>query len=1017
MHRNNLKTLFVVAFLLCRGNAYGQEQTGEVIGTVVLEDGSAIPGASVEVSGTRLMKNRISVTNEDGIFRLPSLPPGNYTVTISREGFKTVARSDIHVELGRTKRLSIILQMADSQGEIVATGQIPIVEVRNGATTVNVNRETFTTIPQRRNFISVATQQAGVNYESEFDTSGDDRDGGTAISFDGASASENTFYIDGMNTTAMEDGTSGIRVTTDFIEEVQVQSSGYAAEYGGSLGGVIHVITRSGGNEFQGDLIMYYNSNRLSGGPRETLQFDREDPTRAVYSNYSEDSWNRFEPGVTVGGYILKDKLWFFSSFMPRYETRTREGEFINSPEASGEEFTANDTRYNGSAKITATLGGNLRLSMSGALNHRKMVNLLPNPDGTSYYSNGNVETWDDWAWSQPGVTTSTKLDTSMGNRGFLTVSGGYFRTNSYFSGERESPSPRIAFQYSNFDVPGTAKELRRPGGWASTTHDSLLEDRYDIETRLTAKADLTYYAGYRGEHVLKTGFHWNHLGSDKFENASQTEYWRFYWKQPDDGANSYYTAGDGTVYETTYGYVREYGPQGTIADLASDRLSFYVQDAWTISEKLTLNAGARFERQDMPSPSNGQIGSAFSFGFSDTIAPRVGIAYDLSGVGDTVIVGSFGRYYDDMKVAMAFRRFGGFRSRSAFYDIATLDWTKYASEEGYLLTGSTGPVLGGRLFEEFDTNPGSFGLVQPDQEPMGKTEFSIGFQKTLTDDYALAVRFLHHRLVGTIEDMGVVIDGEERFYIANPGSEFANSLYNQSAGQGHMPSGIVTPEPKRDYYSFQLNVDKKFSKHWMAGATLTWSRLRGNFSGLASSDEHGRRDPMVEEYFDTWFLPYDSQGHLVYGPLPTDRPLKLKLRGSTTLDNGLSLGTYVQATSGTPVSSELVLNGINGWYPQGRGSDGRTPFLWFIDLFAEYKIELGSRNLNLNVNITNLTNNKIAQRIYNRMNLGSERVLNSEIFSGFDALAEGAHDDPRYKMEYEYIDAIGVRIGIKLTF
>jgi hypothetical protein len=203
---------------------------------------------------------------------------------------------------------------------------------------------------------------------------------------------------------------------------------------------------------------------------------------------------------------------------------------------------------------------------------------------------------------------------------------------------------------------------------------------------------------------------------------------------------------------------------------------------------------------------------------------------------------------------------------------------------------------------------------------------------------------------------------------------------------------------------------------------SLTWSSLRGLISGLASSDEHGRQNPMVQRYFDLWFLHYDSQMNLLTGPLPTDRPLDLKFYGAYTFDFGLTLGFTGYAKTGTPLSSEFMLNNQQGWYPNGRGDMGRAPFLWQLDFYAEYIINLGGRmNLNLNANITNLSNNKIAQRVYNRLYDNRYDLSNEEIVAGFDVTQlmtdRSLPVDPRYGMDHYFLPSISVRLGAKLSF
>jgi hypothetical protein len=787
------------------------------------------------------------------------------------------------------------------------------------------------------------------------------------------------------------------------------------------MGGVINVITRSGGNEFHGDLIMYYDGDWTQGSPRDVLKLNNLDNTIAEYSNYSTDKWNRIEPGVALGGYLIKDKLWFFASFMPQFRTRTRVGVFNDSPDMNGTEFDFKDIRYNGSAKITAALGRNIRLSISGNLNYRRTENTLPSQDGSSFPSDANLQSWEDYEWTSPGYNASFNLDYTLGNTGFLTLGGGFYQTDSYPSYDVPAPPVRLRMATSNYDVPGMPDALKRGSGWANIGWNALVETKKDLTRKLAARGDLTLYFNAAGEHVVKMGLGFNNVYLDKFQDAINTEYWYFYWAQP-SGAYSVYTIGDGTVVNTPLGYVRGLGPYGTIADTKSDRWSLYLQDSWTIGDKLTVNYGVRLERESMPSFSDEFTQDAFTFDFFDKMAPRIGFAYDFKGDGDMKLFGSFGLYYDVMKLDMAVGSFGGLIWEDSWYAIGTTNWEQYGNQQGWGFTGSTEPILGGQFLEHINHRVPSYDLVQPDIKPGSKMEISLGFQKKISDDVAFTARFLHHRLLSVIEDIGVEIQGNENYYIGNPGSDWINEQYALSALEGYIPAGRTCPDPKRNYYSVQLSVDKKFSNNWLGGATLTWSSLRGIISGLASSDEHGRQNPMVQRYFDLWFIHYDSQMNLMDGALPTDRPLDLKVYGAYTFDWGLTLGINAFAKTGTPVSTEFMLNNQQGWYPNGRGDMGRTPFLWQLDLYAEYNIKLGSKfNLNLNANVTNITNNKIAQRIYNRLYDDDISRSNDYIVGGFnvnDLMNElGLPVDPRYQMEQYFLPSIAVRLGAKLSF
>ena len=224
-------TLALVA-LFAVAPASAQEQVGAIVGTVSDASGAVLPGATVEAvsaGGTRLS----GTTNESGAYRFPRVPPGMYVVVGKLDGFNPAEVQDVKVSLGDTVTANITLEVGAVSETISVVGEAGQVDVKSSATAASITSEQIESLPKGRDFTGIATQAAGASQEGFL--------GG--ISIDGASGSENRFVIDGVDTTHPQDGTSGQNMVTDFVEEVQVKSAGYAAEYGGSVGGVISAVT------------------------------------------------------------------------------------------------------------------------------------------------------------------------------------------------------------------------------------------------------------------------------------------------------------------------------------------------------------------------------------------------------------------------------------------------------------------------------------------------------------------------------------------------------------------------------------------------------------------------------------------------------------------------------------------------------------------------------------------------------------------------------------------------------
>ncbi|MCX6584327.1 MAG: TonB-dependent receptor [Candidatus Aminicenantes bacterium] len=1021
--KHKLLMLFVAAVVVFCGALYGQEQKGEVIGTVVLEDGSAIPGVAVECEGTGLVGKKATITTDNGSFRFMALPSGAYDFTFILEGFKTVKRTGIQVSIGRTYKLDVVMETGAIRQEIVVTGKSPVIDVRKSASTVNISKAVFDKLPKGRDFMTIVTQTAGLNFESEFQD-GTERANGdysAGVSFDGASSAENTFYVDGVDTTTLFKGKAGASVNFDFIEEVQVKSSGYAAEYGGSMGGVISVITRSGGNEYHGQLAAYYDGSVLSGANRKSLRINPFDADVAEYVVYPKDKMSTIEPGFGLGGYIIKDKLWFFGSFMPKFKTTERNGNdwpvpnpatqnpistiFAGETHFSGSNiFTRKDTTYAGSLKLTGQIANNLRVSVSGTVDYEKWKGELPAVDGS-----GNVDKdYKKFGYTVPRFTVGGNIDYTLGNNLMINASAGYFKAdNKQLVGPTE---PRYYFLRSNSAVAGVDPANIRARGWNNYSDADGYQSRKQIETKLTGTFDMTYYANMGGEHVFKAGVQMVRVGVDK-DSAYPYNYFRFYW-----GDN--YEHSDANTRHTTLGYVEVRNPFGVVATVNSTRWAVYLQDSWTISEKFTLNLGARVEKEDIPAFAPGYA-PPVSFDFFDKFAPRVGFAYDVFGDSSLKVFGSFGIYYDVMKLEAAEGSYGGFKWISHYYDIVNADWYNTYKETTHPQTGG---LYGGQYYESRNWRVVSFDTTQPDMKPYQKNEFTFGVQKTLTEDWTVSGRFLYNYIVNAIEDIGVLIGGSENYYNGNPGSQWIQDRYDEAQAAGTMPNGIKATKAVRKYTSVTLNLDRKFKNNWLGGLSYTWSRLYGNFAGLASSDEHGRKSPSVERYFDGWFLTYNQDGKDYLGLLATDRPHQFKVYGAYTFDFGLTFGLNAFAMSGTPLQTEVYLNDMQGFYPLGRGNLGRNDFLWQIDIYAEYNLKLSDKyTLNFNVNVSNITNNDIAQRTDTLYNDAKINLPEQTLLDGWDYITEvaakGAHLSPSYKWQYRFMDSIAARIGVKFLF
>ena len=999
-----------------------QVSTGKIEGTVTDDQGLPLPGVSIEADSPTLVGTAAAVTNAAGVYRIFALPFGTYTLKYSLSGFSTIVRKDIVVRAEETIRVDISMTAAAIEEEITVIGESPLVDVKSTTKGMTITKEMFESLPKGRNFDTLVTAVPGVNSEPYL--------GG--ISVDGASGAENMYFIDGMDVTNMDQGSLNQSAAFEFVDEIKIVASGYQAEFGGSMGGVVNVITRAGGNEFHGELVGYYSGSALNGTERDSLRLDPEDTSKAEYVNYEtgkgldralgKDRSHRYEFGFSLGGYILKDKLWFFGSFLPVLSDTLRTVHWIPEGVYPDSGHLAKDTWYNGSFKLTAQPLRNLRLSAAGVLNFYKYRGTLPERNGT-----GNpLSNYSGLGFNYPNYSFTATADYSVGSNLFFSLRGGYFLSNQNNQLPPALGIPRYLFMKeapgyaatNNLMYPEIPLEYQHGNGWYNISAAELNQVNKNIRNRLAFNFDTTAYINLAGEHAWKFGVQAVRIEED-IDNTATNVYVFLGW----DRDFTYIDTGE--TIRGTYGFyaVRggDAGPYGTFANPNSTRWAIYLQDSWTpdfADNKLTLNFGVRAERENIPSFSDlpEYDYPPVQFDFGDKIAPRVGFIYDVFGDASTKIFGSYGWYYDVMKLDMAVGSYGGLKWWSDYYTLDDWDFTKINKEN---------PGACGDYLVTYNWREPSFDSTDPSLKPTLQTELSFGVERKIIENLSATLRIVNKRLVRTIEDVGVMTPGGESYYTANPGYG-----YTRPESQGGQFADIypACPKAKRDYWGVTLALDKRFSNNWLGGFSYTWSRLWGNYSGLASSDEWGRNDPNVERYWDLWWHMWDRNMDEIVGLLNTDRTHQFKVYGSYSFPFGLTLGTVVNGMSGIPVTRELH-TGLEGYYPDGRLTDGRSPFLLFANLYAELTLkQTAGYHVQFTVNVDNVFNVATARRIYSLMNQTSTVMTDDERLAGwtYDNTAHTVTTnartlnyvaDPRFLMETAFYPPISARLGFKVIF
>src|SRR5215470_16329740 len=234
------RLFLALALLLFLAPGLVAQTTGSIEGTVTDQNGGLLPGVTVEATSPNLQGSRTATTGPDGRFRFAGVPPGAYKVTANLSGFGAVQKNAT-VTLDSTATVNMQMQLATKES-VTVSGEAPLVDTTSTTTGSNYSAKVIEKLPVSRNYADIIRSNPGVN---------------------GATSVENQYIIDGVNTTNVIKGFQGKAINTEFIQEVEVKTGGYQAEYGRALGGVINVITKSGGNEFHGDAFGYYDSQGM----------------------------------------------------------------------------------------------------------------------------------------------------------------------------------------------------------------------------------------------------------------------------------------------------------------------------------------------------------------------------------------------------------------------------------------------------------------------------------------------------------------------------------------------------------------------------------------------------------------------------------------------------------------------------------------------------------------------------------------------------------------------------------
>jgi hypothetical protein len=937
------RTAISVAIGICFVGSAWAAETGGLRISIAGIGGKPLAGATVKISSPSSLVAKTAITEADGTVRVAGLDPSSdYKVEVIAAGYASFNADNVVVVSGQNLSLGYALGTGEIQTVVVTQSRMAQVDTTSSTVGTRLNLAIVEALPTNRSYQGYLQLVPGVKPSASGNPSSKSgvnySDVGGAI----GTSSDNVYILDGVDVTDSNTGTFGSNINSEIIQEQQILTGGIPAEYAGGSGLVSKVITKSGSDEFHGSVNYYLQNDRLV--------------SKDEHNNSS--GFSTYDAAVTLGGPIIKEKLWFFSSYQLKNRktdvTDALTGNAMRSVKSDNKlgfmkltwQATENDrlvasyfndpTTISGSTSATtlnnrdrsAVQGGgnlkidythdvdNLRLNVYGfthkgevsslasdksSLNNVAFRNATPSPTTAQLSLGGSgTDLTTERNRKEFGLSAEYFLDTGkMGNHTFK--SGFSISDNEYIEDSRLTGPDRARYTSIALGNSGVTLADFLGTGWKGTRSFST-GDIPRVLSAINASTDKAYYLGL--------------LDTDKNGTISTAEMQALQFNSaagnPNGQINNY------RIIET----------QAAPYTVKATGKTFYLQDAWTL-DKWTINAGVRAEEW-AHFDSKGDESAKFKW----KLAPRLSAVYDLAGDGRSKVWGFVGRYYDPVRTNMS--------------DFA-----------GNL----TGPVLDeqiylGNKWLTYRTRGGPKtpdALISPSTKTPFTDEFMLGWATSLGKDYTLSVSYTKRVTKDILEDFDLGLYSDPSLTVATapegyaaPGSKYylPYSYFGYSSAPNSNYVIGTLPGAKRDYQGIEISLTKAKRDNWQAAASYTYNDAHGNSNSDSNADFQG-----------DW-VALDPRAPNAYGPQPGNVKHQLKGYGTYFLPYGLELSGVFNWNSGVlysrtqsiygrnlPLMDASYLNGgvVDSWITAGSIGSQTGPSYYTLDARLKYVYKLGS--------------------------------------------------------------------------
>jgi len=967
MNRALRRSALTVALGLCFAtNVHAQSNTaGAVFGQAAAGDTVVVENPSTG------FKREIRVGN-DGSYRASALPTGSYRVTVQRADGSTATRENVTVNVGTGTSVNFGAPAPSGATtldavQVTAMAMVNPIDVSSVESTTILTAEQIAKIPVPRDVTSVALLAPGtVKGDAAF---------GNLASFGGASVAENAYFVNGFNITNSFKGLNFAAIPFEAIGEQQIKTGGYGAEFGRALGGVVNLITKRGTNDFHAGGNIFYTASSLRATER-----DRVSPNGQLIEDNSQDR----DPSETIvsawaSGALVKDTLFGYA--LVQYGRESDERSFGNNVSVANDSSSSKNPNW--LVKLDWNINDANLLEFTGFSDKKDSERAV--------YANALQST-------QRGPYLGTVFDETGGNNyvlkytGYLTdtftlsalVGTGQYKRNNYAvnaDGER--------LVYNGVVSPDNANGVIGAAGCPVVTDGrpdaaaGLIPAYHSTCSFITGSSDVARNLGLQdakderdqfrldaewqlGAHLLRFGYDSDTFKSRDGEASEGGVAWRYVLRNGRDQVRR-------RVFQTG-------------ANVEVDSEAFYVEDHWSVTDNFIAYVGLRWDSFE------NKNGEGETYVKQDNqFGPRLGFSWDINGDSSLKIFGNAGRYALPIAANVAVRG-----SSPSLYSQQYFDFTGVDPVTG-VPTGLTPSSGLSYLNNEFGVAKDPRTIASKNLDPQYQDEYILGFQYQITDNFSGGVRGIYRDLKRGIDDQcdyrvlaewaddnGYAIDSYNPAFafchIYNPGSDLDIDIDIDADGTLEhvvIPADKLGPKAKRTYRAIELFAEGQLTDKFFLQGSYTWAKNKGNAEGGVKSDI-GQDDTGVTQDFDYPELMVGADGYL-----PNDRRHTLKLFGNYEFTDQWSMGANFLFQSGRPVNCFGVYDadpvgylnsyfscdagpvdpdtGSNGTTIVTRGSAGRTPDIYNLDLNVAYRPSFAEGRLAFKMDVFNVFNRQEA--------------------------------------------------------